>query len=433
MNKKFKIFLLLLDKGYPMEEDFLKNCFKDILISAQEISASVENIAKANKRLYEMVVLAMGYCEGKNYAQKFANSPPLIAKIIENKEMQDSGFLEFTEKEILKMSKNFRKIFKANGKIAHVRKKNNGVYEIRCMIEGVNYQAASKNLEKAKQKFIKLFSSDNKPEKPKRPEDFNNLIYEWLDIVKKPKVKKVTLDDYYIYVNNHIVPRFGTSNVRDIDTIAIQKFINEYGETRTAQRIYEVMNDFFNYIDNVNLVEKSPMRPISKPIHIAEEKQPLTKQEEKEFINLLIKQNHPYKNMFIISLYTGLRRSEIKTAIIDKDWITVECAKQRRGQPVKFRKIPISPMLRKFMPMGEMPDISDDALTRSFKKLCPNHNLHELRHTFNTRARECGVPKELVQKWCGHKPQKKDVNESVYMHYSDEYQLAQIKKVDYTY
>ncbi len=175
------------------------------------------------------------------------------------------------------------------------------------------------------------------------------------------------------------------------------------------------------------------MLPISKPIHFTEERKPLTKQEEKEFIDKLIRQNNPYKDMFILSLFTGLRRSEIKTAVIENEWIIVQCAKQRRGQPVKRRKIPVSPMLRKFMPLNKFPDVTDLTLTKAFKKICPMHNLHELRHTFTTRARECGVPKELVQKWCGHKPPKKDVNESVYMHYSDEYQLREIKKVDYNY
>lgn len=419
-----------------MKEEFLQNCFKDMLISVKEINDSFETMQQAHKRLCDMIILALGYCQGQAQAQYYANSPPATPPIIEQKEEQVSGFLEFTEKEILKMSKEFRKIFRTNGKIAHVRKKSNGVYEIRCMIAGVNYQASSKKLEDAKAKFISLFTEEKdkiKEPKEKRSEFLKDLIYEWLDVIKKPRIKLGTLKDYYIYVDNHIAPKFGTWNVKDIDTITIQKFINGYGETRTAQRVYEVMNDFFTYMDNVNLIEKSPMRPISKPLHITEEKKPLTKREEKEFIDRLNRENHSYKYIYILILYTGLRRSEVKSAVIDENWITVKCAKQRRGMPDKYRKIPISPMLRKYLPLGEMPQVGDDQLSKVFRSLCPAHNLHELRHTFNTRARECGVPKELVQKWCGHKAQKEDVNESVYMHYSDEYQLKEIKKIDYSY
>ena len=126
-----------------------------------------------------------------------------------------------------------------------------------------------------------------------------------------------------------------------------------------------------------------------------------------------------------------MRRSELKNAIFKEDRIEILSAKQRRGMPEVRRWVPISPMLKRYIPLGELPQVSDDYLTHLFHKLCPAHNLHELRHTFNSRARECGIPKELIQKWIGHKPPKKDTNEAVYMHYSDEYQLKEILKFDY--
>lgn len=431
-------------------DEFLKECLTVISSSAQSIQSAVVGI--------------VGFFNGRESSRPYNTSQHRPPPLIEEREEQISGFLEFTEKEILKMSKNFREEFRTKGKTAHVRKKSNGVYEIRCMIAGKNYSASSKLLETAKEKFIKLLAAGNEPpaaaqpndakrkskfgnlpavddlifaadelETSKRAEDVDSLIREWLEVIKAPHVKPTTLIDYGYYIKNYISPIFGAMNIKDVTAVMIQRFLNRYGETRTAQRIYEVMNGFFNYAENVDLVIKSPMRPIGKPMHIAEEKKPFTKQEEKLFIDELIRQNHRYKDMFILTLYTGLRRSEIKTAVIDDNWVTVKCAKQRRGHPVIYRKIPISPMLRKYLPLGPVPDVGEDAFTRAFKCICPNHNLHELRHTFNTRARECGVPKELVQKWCGHKPPKKDVNESVYMHYSDEYQLQEIKKVDYDY
>ena len=38
---------------------------------------------------------------------------------------------------------------------------------------------------------------------------------------------------------------------------------------------------------------------------------------------------------------------------------------------------------------------------------------------------------EPFKTWLAHKPPKKDTNEAVYMHYSDEYQLKEILKFDY--
>lgn len=393
-------------------------------------------LSGAARNIQSAVIGLSGYFSGMDYAERARGEPPPRI-LIENKTEQVSEFLEFTEKEILKMPKEFRKLFKTKGGAAHIRKKKNGVYEIRRMIDGVNYYAASKNLALAKKKFIDILNQIPTAAAVtiQRPSVklFKDWIDDWLEIVKKPKIKEVTFLNYRNYIDKHIIPKFGDADVKSVMSIDIQKFINSYGESRTAQRIYEVMTSFYTYAENAGIIDRSPMRVIEKPLHYVEEKKPLTLAEEKAFVETLFSNSNPYRYVFVVMLYAGLRRSEVKTSVIDENWITVKCAKQRRGQPVKFRKIPVSPMLRKFFPIGTFPNVGDDVLTRVFKKICPNHNLHELRHTFNTRARECGVPKELVQKWCGHKPPSRDVNESVYMHYSDEYQLREIKKVEYTY
>ena len=84
-----------------------------------------------------------------------------------------------------------------------------------------------------------------------------------------------------------------------------------------------------------------------------------------------------------------------------------------------------------------MPFVRDDTLSSVFKEINDDlgmqHTLHDLRKTFNTRARTCGIPKMLVLHWMGHKPSKDDVNEAHYMQYPEEYQLEEIKKFDYEY
>lgn len=52
------------------------------------------------------------------------------------------------------MPKQFRKLFKTNKVRAHVRKRADGLYEIRCMIDLKPITAVSKYLETAKEKFI---------------------------------------------------------------------------------------------------------------------------------------------------------------------------------------------------------------------------------------------------------------------------------------
>lgn len=64
----------------------------------------------------------------------------------------------------------------------------------------------------------------------------------------------------------------------------------------------------------------------------------------------------------------------------------------------------------------------------------PRHHPHELRYTFITRCKECGVSGEVVMLWDGHSGDK-DVKTSAvdrgYTDYSKEYILAEAEKVNY--
>ena len=71
-----------------------------------------------------------------------------------------------------------------------------------------------------------------------------------------------------------------------------------------------------------------------------------------------------------------------------------------------------------------------DVLTHNFKRLCPSHHLHELRHTFITRCQECGVPREVVSVWAGHAADN-TMTSNVYTHFSEEFLLSEALKVDY--
>ena len=49
-------------------------------------------------------------------------------------------------------------------------------------------------------------------------------------------------------------------------------------------------------------------------------------------------------------MYTGLRRSELSTVVIDDNWISLTTGKQRKGMKEKNRSLPISPMLKRVLP-----------------------------------------------------------------------------------
>ena len=73
--------------------------------------------------------------------------------------------------------------------------------------------------------------------------------------------------------------------------------------------------------------------------------------------------------------------------------------------------------------------VSLEQLRLEFKNYCPNNTLKDLRHTFTTRARECGVDNELVAVWTGHS--LGNITSSVYTHFSMEHQQREASKVNY--
>lgn len=102
-----------------------------------------------------------------------------------------------------------------------------------------------------------------------------------------------------------------------------------------------------------------------------------------------------------------------------------------------IRQIPISPMLRKVLPLIDLEQaktISCHTVRDAIKRIFPDRYIHELRYTFITRAKEMGSNPELVMAWVGHEYDA-DVKTSKvdrgYTDYSREYVLQEINKIEY--
>lgn len=353
---------------------------------------------------------------------------------------ETEGFLKFTESEVSKMPKQFRKYFRYGGKNHRIRQKNNGVYEIRFMINGLSISASSKKLEIAKKKFIEKLHDSVTVKQAKDAKAIENILFKdfaktWLETVKRPNIKDSTYSDYGIQFRVHLVPVFGDRPLPSIKPMEIRTLLNRYIEKenfRTADKLHGTLKSLFECARDEGIIAQNPMKNIPEIRFTEKNGVPLTVAEERYLIEQLFTTNHPCRYAMIFFLYTGIRRSELKSAIASDDWITVVTAKTRKGV-IKTRRIPISPMLRPYMEHFTSENISftDDRLSRVIPKFLPEHHLHDLRHTFITRAQECGIPKSVVKIWAGHAMNKHDMTESVYTHFSDEYQLKEIQKYNY--
>lgn len=355
---------------------------------------------------------------------------------------KENGIIKFNEEEILKMPKPFRPLFRACKVNAHVRKRPDGYYEVRCQIDNQSITASSKVLYEAKAKFIVKLAELRAPTQ-RAPQTskviFKNYYNRWLETVKKPYIKEDTYKRLYVQASNaYILPKFGDRDIRTIKSLELQEFINVFTESerfRTAQKVQQILSSFFEYAVNDEIINRSPMAKIKVAYYEQKHGVPVTRDEEAAFIRELKNSPTVYAQAYAFIIYTGLRRSELASAVVDDKWVTVTTAKQRKGKSEKIRRIPISPMLKNVMPLidvAQIVKVMPGVLTKHVKDFFPNHHLHDLRHTFITRCQECGIQREIVSLWAGHAADS-SITSTVYTHleqYSDN-QIAEMQKFSY--
>ncbi len=365
----------------------------------------------------------------------------------EDKDEEEGAGLNFTEKEIKALPKHLRNKFENQKNISY--REETGVYEIRKQIDGVSYFGSSKNRDEAVRKFIQDVRNGGKPAKsknapvpmvvqvPKAKPPFNEVAARWLEL-RKPIIKATTYEHYESVFRANVFPAYEGRRVDELKQSDCQELINRYIDCkkyRTADKIYQALKAVFEFALGEELIERSPMRFIRPPQYEEQNGVALTLEEERELLKLIVgsKCDEVIKHALIFLLYTGIRRSELTNARIEDDFVSVVCSKMRKGFKERRRLIPITPMLARWLPginLEELHTVRPDALTQAMKRLMPVHHLHELRHTFITRAQECGVPREVVSVWAGHAADNTQTS-NVYTHFSSGFMKEQAQKVDY--
>jgi len=350
---------------------------------------------------------------------------------------ENFGIKIFNEKEFIKMPKKYKTLFQTGRLSAHVRQKSNGTYEVRCQIDGMRVSASSKNLEQAKKMFIwKLNELESQTNK--RKVTFGEYAGEWLDI-KEKTVKPSTFDEYLRIVLKDLMPKYKFRIVTEISRREIQEYLFSFvkqGKHKTARKIQLIMKCIFDLACE-DLGFNSPMKKIVLPYYESVKGSALTLEEENVLIDFCLKNiNKPISSAFLILLYFGLRKSELKTITVLKDSIEVITSKTLLGRNEVKRRIPFTPVFKKLQPVIDFKakDCNLYTLSNVFKKILPNHHPHELRYTFITRCKECGVNPEIVMLWDGHEEDKSVRSSKIdrgYTDYSWEFQLLQAEKVNY--
>lgn len=328
-----------------------------------------------------------------------------------------------------------------------------GLFLARLRRGGYNIIVYSKDYEAMKKKFIAEFNKQTAglPNQTCRIEHHNScdILFgtygeQWLEI-KRQMVKPSTFKEYVRAFNRDVVPLYGGLKLTDITRAMLQNDLLRIFDTtpKKAEKMHLMLSCIFNMAEEDYQI-RNPMKKVVLPFREAKKGSALTKSEERVLTDYCVSKPDLKASSALLVLYLfGLRTSELKTLkVLNDKWIEVTTSKELLGKNEVRRKIPVTAFARRYLKYidfevakNTIPKTITSAIARIFPKdKVKPHHPHELRYTFITRCKECGVNPELVMLWDGHE-EDKDVKSSKvdrgYTDYSEEYQLEQAQLVDY--
>ncbi len=397
------------------------------------MAKAVSDLDKLSADLKNSICVMLGYIQSDNNLDFYLQGGTPTQQTTE--ETQTAEVLEFTAQEISKMPKQFRTFFKINGVRAHVRKRirNNSIsYEIRFRADGYNISASGLTIAEAKVRFIqKLNNAQNgiKPPAPDIPKTFGKFAMYYFENFRKRKVKSTTYAKDLVRLKKHILPVFGNMNIKDIIPQQCQKLIDDIlisGKGKTAEDVFSLMNCTFKMAIKHNILQHNPLDIVIHEKHERKHGKALTIDEEKL---LLQKAEEPYKTLFAIALYTGIRPNEYETVRITDNMIYANNSKRHNGK-VETKRIPIIPMLRPYISTETvMPNVSINSARKIIKKILGDERkLYDLRTTFYTRCQMYGVAPAARDEFVGHSSGELT---DTYTDLPDDYLIKEGLKLDY--
>lgn len=397
-------------------------------LAGQLVVASAMNHQDEIEEISEELAAELRHPQQKGNGGGAYTPPPLEKDIC--------GFLKFTDKEISKMPKSFRHTFIAEGKIICYRKRIRGKvscsYEARYRRHGYNISVSASNVIDLKQRFIQVLHAAEMGVKANAiPTTFHEFAMYYFETFRKRKVTAATYkSDLYRY-NRYISPYLQSTKIERITPAQCQAIIDrlaDAGLNKTVGEIYSLLNVIFKMAIAHGIILRNPMSIVIYELHESTHGTVLTREEEIHMLEAAA--GTPFQIMFAIALYTGLRPNEFPSAHVEGNFI-VAINSKRKNKKVEYKRIPITSMLRKYIEgVAEFRFYVPQRIRERFRKILPNHKLYDLRTTFYTRCKECGVADAARDEFVGHSLGKLG---NAYTKLTDEYLLKEGKKLENWY
>ena len=261
---------------------------------------------------------------------------------------------------------------------------------------------------------------------------YGTYLREWINIYKKPYIK--TWYQIRDNIRLHFPESIKNTRLCDLNAMQIQQAINEVQGSRVRVEIYNIYHGSLSRAYKLGFTQKDISGLLIKPKHTQSLGKSLTDEEIKRFLERI--RGTRYERVYKFLLYTGCRRAEaVGIRLYDVDFNKWQIHIRGTKNKTSDRYIPLTEKIFDTFPKNFVvkPDNaklfphSKQRLTVDFRKYCPNHKLHDLRHTFATKCLEWGVSMSVVQKWLGHSTIT--TTSKIYSHVLPEFEISETQKI----
>ena len=277
--------------------------------------------------------------------------------------------------------------------------------------------------------------------------NYQSWLAKWLETYVRPVVKGKTLETYRGVVKDHLVPALGELELAELTPARLQAFVAQQaksGNRRTGEGlscasvnlIITVLQNSLKCAREADMVGGYAAEKLRRPRSAARETACFDLSEQATLVRAAMQAKDEKFRGIVLCLYTGLRLGELLALEWgDVDWergllYVRRTCREGRDEAGRFgrivgapksrrsvRVIPLSAEVRAMLRAMQKPSrlvisrggapLSVRSYQRSFARLLarlslPHRGFHALRHTFATRAAECGMDGRALAEILGH-------------------------------